>query len=189
MWSPKTPATVSSARGPCTANGETSGSSTTTSRPIPVANPLAQSSTSESEMDSQKWSPPNLRMTGSLIMPAFSSTSGAYRHLPRPRPGDVPRGHHLQQPFRVRPLQFHLALAAHVPDLDILPQVPVVFLQGAAESLGQDHVIDDGIVAYPEGLHPLDIGGDALAAGRGQPPPVVLKTDGSPGPPHGIGMR
>ena len=51
--SPKTLAITSSARGPCSDNGDTSGSSTETFSPAPSASPLAHNTTSESAMDNQ----------------------------------------------------------------------------------------------------------------------------------------
>ena len=65
-----------SAFGPCTASGNTSGSSTKTSSPLPNAIPLANSNTSESAIDSQNLSSSSFSRTGSLIMPACSSISG-----------------------------------------------------------------------------------------------------------------
>ena len=55
--------------GPCTASGQTSGSSTLTSSAMPTARPLAHSSMSASATENQKWSSARQRITGSLSIP------------------------------------------------------------------------------------------------------------------------
>ena len=64
------------------------------------------------------------------------------------RAGDVARCHPLDQPCGVGAVDLHLALAGHIPDLDMFAQVPVVVFDRAGIGLGQQHVIDDTKAAH-----------------------------------------
>ena len=69
--------------------------------PLPAARPFAHSSTSESAIDTQKWSSARRRISGSLTMPPCSSTSGRYLHCPITHRAMFPRRHQLHQRERV----------------------------------------------------------------------------------------
>ena len=74
--------------------------------------------------------------------------------------------HPLQQSGRVQTLDFYLALAGDVPQLHMLPKLPVVLLGRAPKGFGQQHVINDGVTLHPKGIHPLSVGRAAVAPGN-----------------------
>ena len=76
----------------------------------------------------------------------------------------IPGSHQLGEPGGVRPPQLHLALAADVPYLHVLPEVPVIFFHAPAEALGQDGVIDHRITGDAQLFDPVGIGGGANPA-------------------------
>ena len=84
--SPNRSAMVSSARGPWTANGETSGSNTRQSRPRSAATALHHSRTSLSAIEIQNRSSASFNTIGSLMRIPSWSHMGAYRTRPTAMP-------------------------------------------------------------------------------------------------------
>ena len=67
--------------------------------------------------------------------------------------GKVARRHQLREARGVGPAQLHLALAADIPQLHVIDQMPIVLLQ-RPEGDGQQHVVVDRIGADPQRLDP-----------------------------------
>ena len=68
--------------GPCSCNGETSGSVIDTFKSELTATPCAHNKISLSAKDSQKWFSPNLNKTGSFNIPPSLLVISTYLHCP-----------------------------------------------------------------------------------------------------------
>jgi hypothetical protein len=127
-------------------------------------------------MDSQNRSSASFSKHRIIDQPALVIDQRHIEAISNLRLRDVARGHPLHQPCGIRAADLHLPLAGHVPDLHVLSQVPVIFLDARLERLGQQHVVDHGKAANPGGFDAIRIGGAPDAARH-------VQTVG-----HGIGL-
>ena len=122
--------------GPWIWTGETSGSPISTSRPELTATPLAHSSRSLSEVESQKWFSASRSSTGSLTIPPDRERDQRVAAAADRALGQVARGQHVGERERVRAGDLDLALGGDVPQRDVVDQLPVRLQRVAAVAAG-----------------------------------------------------
>ena len=81
-------------------------------------------------------------------------------------PAQVARRHQLHKLGGIRAGDLHLPLAAHIPDLHMFAQVPVILLDARRIGLWKKHVVDHAVVANAMRLGAARIRGAPDPAGH-----------------------